>query len=112
MQEQWNYAVNTLRDVEAENEKLKEKYNAALKNNANLTELQFENEKLKKEVEGLNFYINEYKIAWEIDKLNKYKQALEVIKVDFINQSARNGLNKFENEIFIKIDEVLKRNKL
>ncbi len=37
----------------------------------------------------------------------KLKNALIEIKVNFINQSARNGLSKFENEIFIKIDKVL-----
>ena len=45
-----------------------------------LKRLEAENEKLKKEVENLNFYINEYKIVWEIEKKEKYKQAFEDIK--------------------------------
>jgi hypothetical protein len=45
-----------------------------------LQRLKAENEKLKKEVSDLNFYIDSYKITWEIDKCNKYKHALEEIQ--------------------------------
>lgn len=42
--------------------------------------LQEENENLKKAVSDLKFYINSYKIIWEIDKKEKYKQALEDVR--------------------------------
>lgn len=78
MQREWNYAINTLRDVEAENEKL------------------------KKEVSDLNFYIDSYKITWEIDK---YKQAFEeirdlnnkTVKIPIITEKINEVLNNVDN---------------
>lgn len=55
--------IEELAKVKTENEKLKA-----------------ENTKLKKEVSDLNFYIDNYKMTWEIDKKEQYKQALEEIQ--------------------------------
>ena len=62
-----------------------------------------ENEKLKERVKQLDEMTGIYSVRL----MEKYKKALEEIKVDFINHTARNGITKFENEIFLKIDKVL-----
>lgn len=75
--------------------------------------LKAENEKLKKEVSDLNFYIDNYKITWEIDKCNKYKQALEEVR-EIANEPCIDdedcetcNENCMSKDIINKINEVL-----
>ncbi len=77
-----------------------------------ISNLKAENEKLKAEVEDLNFYIDSYKQVWEVDK---YRKALEEIR-----GIAKKGINStdpyermygavpFCKPILDKIGEVLK----
>ena len=94
MQEQWNYAINTLRDVEAENERLKEE----LRNNE--TAYQIELATYNMECGNL---LNENKDLYDSnDKLQslyqnehcdnlKYKQALEKIRTELLQNSCANS---------------------
>lgn len=66
-----------LQRTKKENELLKRRNNILCKEKDFLYS---EMQDLRKENEDLNYYIKEYKIVWEIDKKEKYKQALNEIK--------------------------------
>lgn len=72
MCEEW---AEKYKRLETENKKLKDKLNAALKNNANITELKLENEEWQKRYD----IIQENRVKLWTDNTN-FKQALERIK--------------------------------
>lgn len=75
-----------------------------------LQRLKAENEKLKKEVSDLNFYIDSYRQTWELDK---YRKALEEVhnllfqSMDIKLKSADKHFSLIDEAIEI-VNEVLK----
>lgn len=78
MQKEWNFAINTLRDVEAENERLEANKKIVLKNGKTISKM-----------------------------CSKYRQALEDIRENLNNSCWESADIGIRNRILTKINEVL-----